>query len=626
MGEQNIKAGGAYAEIGVRMSAFEKGLASAQARFNSWASGLRQTGTRLIAVGVAISAPMVAALHTFATYGDNVAKMARRTGLTTEAVSELGFAAELSGTSMEALEKGVRGMQRSMFDAKRGSTEIVDSLSELGLTFEALRGLNPEEQFLRIAERIQAIEDPGLKAALALKLLGKTGADLIPLMDSNGKGLRAMTQEARVLGRVLDERTAGAAERLTDQLSRASSSVMGLKIRIAAALEPAVSRMASLFVHAMVRVQSFVSANEKLILTIAKIGAALIAAGTAFVAISAALTGVAVAIGIIKTLIATLPIVALIGGLAAFAASIALLTDTLMGLFGMANMGFANFLGNIKIGGASINAWMQAAWIQVFEGWEIVKSALLGSWGNFAKNIQDLGSVIYQGMAQAAQWIFDAFWGVLRKIADSFHWLADKILIGSYELHLIDDDELRRAGETIDALKGKFAGFSEGMKGTGSAFFQGEISASQEAQRKRDVDYAKEKLARAAELRAEMGKLGAAMNTVFAEDLKTGDSLEPFKNKVGEILEKFAELVNRAKALATLPEIEAFKKGGGGPGGAGALSVAGPSQTLASFSGYSRFGQMSPVVEGLKRVERAVNDGARRQEAAIEKQQFIWSN
>ena len=75
-------------------------------------------------------APLVASAKLFIGYGDQVAKMAKRTGLSVEALSELQYAAGQSGVEVATLENGLRRMQRSIYDAGRGLSTATDGLSD----------------------------------------------------------------------------------------------------------------------------------------------------------------------------------------------------------------------------------------------------------------------------------------------------------------------------------------------------------------------------------------------------------------------------------------------------------------------------------------------------------------
>ena len=119
---------------------------------------------QLAGVGLAAGTAFSGAAKYFSSYGDQVAKMAKRTGLSVEALSQLRYVASQTGTEFESLEMGFRRMQRSIYDAGRGLSTAKDALTDLGLRFEDLNGLTPEDQFKKI----------GWRAAMASTMDAKT--------------------------------------------------------------------------------------------------------------------------------------------------------------------------------------------------------------------------------------------------------------------------------------------------------------------------------------------------------------------------------------------------------------------------------------------------------------------
>ena len=132
-GANNIRAGRAYVELGVG-DKLTAGLKSAQKRLRAFGAGVMNIGTKLAGLGAAMTAPLLGAAKHFASYGDEVAKMSKRTGLSVEALSELRFVASQTGTEFSSLEMAFRKMQRSIYDAGRGLATQKDALAELGLT------------------------------------------------------------------------------------------------------------------------------------------------------------------------------------------------------------------------------------------------------------------------------------------------------------------------------------------------------------------------------------------------------------------------------------------------------------------------------------------------------------
>ena len=162
---KGIRAGRAFVELGVsdKLSA---GLRRAQKQLEAFGAGLRAVGIRMAGIGVAAVTSLLGAARMFATVGDDLEEMSQRTGVSVEALSELGFAADIAGSDLETLETGIKHMQRAIVEAADGSEAAQQALAKLGLSAADLAGLSPDEQFKRMADGIARIEDPALRVAL----------------------------------------------------------------------------------------------------------------------------------------------------------------------------------------------------------------------------------------------------------------------------------------------------------------------------------------------------------------------------------------------------------------------------------------------------------------------------
>ena len=163
-----IRAGRAFVELFADDSKLVRGLKAASRKLEAWGKGIRDVGLKLSAAGAAVVTPLVASAKTFAEMGSEMEHMSQRTGVPVEALSELAYAAELSGSNVELLEIGLRRMQRLLTEAALGSQTAREALAMPGLTMQNLNGLKPEEQFNLIADRISQIENPAVRAAAAI--------------------------------------------------------------------------------------------------------------------------------------------------------------------------------------------------------------------------------------------------------------------------------------------------------------------------------------------------------------------------------------------------------------------------------------------------------------------------
>ena len=201
---------------------------------------------RALQVGaVAASAAIVATgaaarkmVTDFAAAGDELHKMALRTGVSVEALSELKFAAEQSGSSIGGIEKGIRGMQRALLSADLGSKDIVDSFNMLGISLDQIKGKRPEDQFTILVDAIAKVPDESERAALAMRVFGRAGSELLPLMSEGARGVAELRSEVVALGGQMTTAQAQAAADYTDAMNRLKTSFTGLRNEIASGLVP----------------------------------------------------------------------------------------------------------------------------------------------------------------------------------------------------------------------------------------------------------------------------------------------------------------------------------------------------------------------------------------------------
>ena len=231
----SISVGDAVLKVGVDTKGMEKGLKGLGASIKKHQ---RAIGIGMAAMGGAILAAGALSIKTFAKMGDEVQKMALRTGFTTEALSELRHAAELSGTSLSSLEKASKTLSGAILDAGFGLETYVRAFDKIGLSYEELKGLSPEDQFLAVMEALASLTDESEKAALAADIFGRAGTQLLPMLADGAEGLAKMRQEAHDLGIVFDQEAANKAAEFTDALTRLKESISGVQMAIASELIP----------------------------------------------------------------------------------------------------------------------------------------------------------------------------------------------------------------------------------------------------------------------------------------------------------------------------------------------------------------------------------------------------
>lgn len=241
-----IRAARAFVEISGEDSKLRQTLSGATGLLKSTAATAARIGTNIaqFAAGTLLAGGIrnaTAALFDFSNQGDAIHKMAGRTGASTEALSQLAHAAGLSGTSIETVEKGMRKLNELTVDAASGSKSAAAALRSVGLSADQLQGLAPDEQLRAVAEALSRVTDTGQRAALAADLLGKSGAEMLPMMEGGAEGIRDMMAEADKLGLTMSGEQAEAAAKFNDAWSRTTAAAGAAGRMIGTALAPAMA-------------------------------------------------------------------------------------------------------------------------------------------------------------------------------------------------------------------------------------------------------------------------------------------------------------------------------------------------------------------------------------------------
>lgn len=241
-------------KIGADTKQLKAGLDAADKRVGGFANTIkkhhRAIGMAMAAMGAAILATAALSVKQFAKMGDEVHKMALRTGFSTEALSELRHAAELSGTSLAGVEKASRTLSGAILDAGFGLETYVRAFDKIGLSYEKLKPLSPEEQFIAVLEALADLSDESERAALAADLFGRAGTQLLPMLENGAEGLREMRLETHDLGMVFDQEAALKAAKFNDALTKLKGSVSGVMMEVGSflvdALKPFVDRVTAI--------------------------------------------------------------------------------------------------------------------------------------------------------------------------------------------------------------------------------------------------------------------------------------------------------------------------------------------------------------------------------------------
>lgn len=112
---------------------------------------------------------------------EQTANLSRSLGISYQELDQLQIAADLAGVSSETLANAFTRAQLTISKAGRGSKEAQAALQSLGLSVTDLEGRSTDVQFQTLANAIAQIADPTERAAAAVAIFGRSGAQLLPV-------------------------------------------------------------------------------------------------------------------------------------------------------------------------------------------------------------------------------------------------------------------------------------------------------------------------------------------------------------------------------------------------------------------------------------------------------------
>lgn len=194
-----------------------------------------------------VSAAVDLALDKFAEL-DPIIKQATAVNENVASIQSLGFAlGELAGYSIEQTVGALRFMNTQIGLAGIGAGEAKIALEQLGIAVADMARLTPTEQFHKVAEAIKGIDNAAERAAIASKIFGDSGAQLLPALEAQADAIREAEAAAESFGLTLTQGQAKAIENAGDAVNRLKSNVEGLGVQFSAALAPAIEASSEAF-------------------------------------------------------------------------------------------------------------------------------------------------------------------------------------------------------------------------------------------------------------------------------------------------------------------------------------------------------------------------------------------
>jgi hypothetical protein len=229
---------------------YKKGIKSAEKSGKSFGqtltSGLKVAGkamaalyTGTVAVASAIAKMTLSAVN----YGDEIAKESQKLNMSMEGYQKWSTMLEMAGTSIDIMSMGMKTFTGILDEASKGNATALLTLQKLGLGYEDFAGLSVEDSLKKVVEQFQRMEQGAEKTQLAVDLFGRSGQELLPLLNQEVGSIDELFKSYEELGLIISDDVVSASEDLDDQLSLLKKSFKVAAVNIGTMFMPAISKV-----------------------------------------------------------------------------------------------------------------------------------------------------------------------------------------------------------------------------------------------------------------------------------------------------------------------------------------------------------------------------------------------
>jgi len=233
-GENSIR------RLGNSMQGLQGQAKNAALGFNNLKSAVAGFGAAI--AGSAVVAGLTAVVKTAIDAGDELFNLQAKTGVAANALIAIGNAAKLADVDMGTLGKGLTKLNVNLVKAAEGNEDLSRKFQALGVSVKGADGqvVSSDKALKQIADRFADMPDGAQKAAAAVAIFGKSGAELIPLLNEGSAAMEKFTFK-------VGEDFAARSDLFNDTITELGIKTQGFGLELTDALLPALQSILEVF-------------------------------------------------------------------------------------------------------------------------------------------------------------------------------------------------------------------------------------------------------------------------------------------------------------------------------------------------------------------------------------------
>jgi len=236
-------------KVGADLSDFQKKMSHLTKEINKVGKNFKTVGdamTKGITVPVlGAAAALTGIAIKSGKAADELITLANQTGLSTEALQEMQYAARFVDVEVETMTGSMIKLTKNMDMARRGSKEQEEAFAKLGVEYKNVDGTlrNAKDVWADTIDALGNMSNEAERDATALSLFGRSAADLNPLIKAGGDEMKRLAAEAHEVGAVMSGENISRLGKFDDSMEKLKATVGNAAASIGVAFLPVLEKL-----------------------------------------------------------------------------------------------------------------------------------------------------------------------------------------------------------------------------------------------------------------------------------------------------------------------------------------------------------------------------------------------
>lgn len=255
-------------KVSTNLNDFKTGMGEVNSKVDEAGGGFGKLGAFALGAGAAAAVAVtgivafgVHAVDAATNAGQAAYDMSEKFGLLPGVASEwmavgdaLGISGDTIGRSFQFLDRNMEAVKLQMETSKKHVSTLAQPYKDLGINIFNANGTMKDSNtiMMEAADVFAKMPDGPEKAGLAMKLFGRSGAEMIPILNEGSAGIQKLIDQGKLTGVVMGGDAVEGAHKYFLEQQQLNESMQGLTIQIGTFLMPAMIQVTGWFLNDLI--------------------------------------------------------------------------------------------------------------------------------------------------------------------------------------------------------------------------------------------------------------------------------------------------------------------------------------------------------------------------------------